>query len=246
MEERLQRQILKGTPRVPTIESMSPSRDPLSDSPGANWHLRLASGGQYGPQSSEIMRQWLNEGRITADSLVWRDGWADWKPAGSVFPSLSAARPMAAPMGAAPGMMPAGMAPRPGYAPGMAPGGMAPAGYGYPAGAPAGYGQQEEEANEFDVSSNGSSSSGGGGGGGGGYAPPRRDNTLIQASMIVLVLALVVLVPLMIWALTNQPVVDRNAPPLPKVKTVIKQQQPGTNPPKTRPPKSGGEEKMRL
>ena len=35
------------------------------------------------------MRGWLAEGRITADTLVWREGWRDWQPAGSVFPQLS-------------------------------------------------------------------------------------------------------------------------------------------------------------
>ena len=34
------------------------------------------------------MRRWLEEGRVSADSLVWREGWPDWKPAGPVFPSL--------------------------------------------------------------------------------------------------------------------------------------------------------------
>jgi hypothetical protein len=32
------------------------------------------------------MRAWLGEGRITPDSLVWREGWRDWKEAIAVFP----------------------------------------------------------------------------------------------------------------------------------------------------------------
>jgi len=31
------------------------------------------------------MRTWLREGRITPDSLVWREGWRDWQDAGDVF-----------------------------------------------------------------------------------------------------------------------------------------------------------------
>jgi hypothetical protein len=31
------------------------------------------------------MRQWLDEGRVTGDSLLWREGWADWKRADAVF-----------------------------------------------------------------------------------------------------------------------------------------------------------------
>ena len=34
------------------------------------------------------MRTWLEEGRIAADSLVWREGWRDWQEAGDAFPSL--------------------------------------------------------------------------------------------------------------------------------------------------------------
>jgi hypothetical protein len=34
------------------------------------------------------MRQWIAEGRVTADSLVWRNGWPDWLNAGNVFDSL--------------------------------------------------------------------------------------------------------------------------------------------------------------
>jgi hypothetical protein len=35
------------------------------------------------------MRRWITEGRVAADSLVWREGWPDWKPAPDVFPSLA-------------------------------------------------------------------------------------------------------------------------------------------------------------
>jgi hypothetical protein len=36
------------------------------------------------------MRSWLNEGRVGPDSLVWREGWEDWREADGVFPSLRA------------------------------------------------------------------------------------------------------------------------------------------------------------
>ena len=36
------------------------------------------------------MRRWLTEGRVSADSMVWREGWEDWKLAGPIFPSLDA------------------------------------------------------------------------------------------------------------------------------------------------------------
>ena len=34
------------------------------------------------------MKSWLSEGRVSADSLIWREGWRDWKEAGAVFPKL--------------------------------------------------------------------------------------------------------------------------------------------------------------
>jgi hypothetical protein len=57
--------------------------DPLAAE--ATWYVRPATGGQFGPATSEIMRIWLAEGRIAADTLVWRDGWRDWQEAQRVF-----------------------------------------------------------------------------------------------------------------------------------------------------------------
>ena len=54
----------------------------------AHWYLCPPSGGQYGPVNTETMDEWIEDGRVTSDSLVWRNGWADWKSAGQVFPSL--------------------------------------------------------------------------------------------------------------------------------------------------------------
>jgi hypothetical protein len=31
------------------------------------------------------MRRWLQEGRVSRECLVWREGWADWKSAADVF-----------------------------------------------------------------------------------------------------------------------------------------------------------------
>jgi len=63
--------------------------DPVAEAPHSVWYVRPSSGGQFGPASGDIMRRWITEGRVAADSLVWREGWPDWKPAPEVFPSLS-------------------------------------------------------------------------------------------------------------------------------------------------------------
>jgi hypothetical protein len=50
------------------------------------------------------MRKWLSEGRVSSDSLVWREGWTDWQTAGKLFPSLQAAS--GPPVGAAAAAIP--------------------------------------------------------------------------------------------------------------------------------------------
>jgi hypothetical protein len=65
------------------------SLDPIAEAPDAVWYVRPPSGGQYGPAKGEVMRRWILEGRVSADSLVWREGWSDWTTAGPVFPTLN-------------------------------------------------------------------------------------------------------------------------------------------------------------
>jgi hypothetical protein len=60
----------------------------LSESPGAVWYVRPASGGQFGPATADVMRGWLAEGRVGADTLVWREGWREWQEASATFPQL--------------------------------------------------------------------------------------------------------------------------------------------------------------
>ncbi len=65
--------------------------DPLTEAGDVVWYVRPASGGQFGPAGCEIMRTWLGEGRLGADSLVWREGWREWQEAAAVFPQLRGA-----------------------------------------------------------------------------------------------------------------------------------------------------------
>lgn len=84
---------------VPTARPVAPSSppaekpatpDPIDEAPSAVWYVRPPSGGQFGPAAADIMRKWIGEGRVSADSLVWREGWAEWQTAGPLFPSLGA------------------------------------------------------------------------------------------------------------------------------------------------------------
>lgn len=72
--------------------------DPLADSAEVVWYVRPPTGGQFGPATPEVIRGWLAEGRISSDTLVWREGWRDWLEAGGVFPQLNLAviNPLAA------------------------------------------------------------------------------------------------------------------------------------------------------
>lgn len=65
--------------------------DPIAEAPTAIWYVRPPTGGQYGPARGDIMRKWLSEGRVSSDSLVWREGWTDWQNAGKLFPALESA-----------------------------------------------------------------------------------------------------------------------------------------------------------
>jgi hypothetical protein len=63
---------------------------------GGTWFVRPPSGGQFGPATMPVLQTWLAEGRLTAETLVWREGWPDWRPAREVFPQMSARGPMPA------------------------------------------------------------------------------------------------------------------------------------------------------
>jgi len=68
--------------------------DPFSEAGDVVWYVRPPSGGQYGPATVKLMRQWLAEGRISPDTLVWREGWRDWQQASAVFHQLRTSDPL--------------------------------------------------------------------------------------------------------------------------------------------------------
>jgi hypothetical protein len=44
----------------------------------------LIDGERRGPVSSDAVVSMAKRGTITADMLVWREGWKDWRPAQSI------------------------------------------------------------------------------------------------------------------------------------------------------------------
>lgn len=81
-------QATQSPPKPANAGGVSPS-DPLADGTDVVWYIRPPSGGQYGPATADVMRKWIAEGRVSGDSLVWREGWRDWEEAASVFPQLA-------------------------------------------------------------------------------------------------------------------------------------------------------------
>lgn len=52
------------------------------------WHVRSSGGVQSGPATTSLLKTWIQEGRVSQDSWVWRAGWLDWQRASDVFPEL--------------------------------------------------------------------------------------------------------------------------------------------------------------
>lgn len=76
---------------APATMPVAAAADPIAEAPAAVWYVRPPGGDQYGPARGDVMRRWIGEGRVSTDSLVWREGWADWLTASDVFPSLKSA-----------------------------------------------------------------------------------------------------------------------------------------------------------
>jgi DNA-directed RNA polymerase subunit M/transcription elongation factor TFIIS len=82
--------------RVENRAAQAENLAPQSSTPSAHsqsphvWYVRPPSGGQYGPAREDLMQRWIAEGRVTHDSLVWRDGWPEWRLASDALPDVQA------------------------------------------------------------------------------------------------------------------------------------------------------------
>ncbi|HEV3021041.1 MAG TPA: DUF4339 domain-containing protein, partial [Pirellulales bacterium] len=72
-----------------TRPTPGPAPDPISEAPQLQWYVMPpGASSQYGPAAGDAFRSWIQEGRVTSESLVWRQDWPEWKRAGNVFPEL--------------------------------------------------------------------------------------------------------------------------------------------------------------
>ncbi len=68
----------------------------------AVWYVSPPGGGQFGPASRQTVEQWISEGRVTAETLVWREGWEEWQMAGRHFVQLQLEERIEMPLADAP------------------------------------------------------------------------------------------------------------------------------------------------
>jgi hypothetical protein len=63
---------------------------PAAERSGEIWYVRHPLHGHFGPATWETLKRWAAEDRISPESLIWREGWADWRPAPEVLAQSSA------------------------------------------------------------------------------------------------------------------------------------------------------------
>jgi TM2 domain-containing membrane protein YozV len=60
------------------------------------WYAKTGDGQTYGPVTRQELDQWANEGRLTSESQVLREGSQQWQWATDLYPHLAQVRPVAA------------------------------------------------------------------------------------------------------------------------------------------------------
>ena len=80
------------TPAPVTAPSNEVPVPPPAATPATNlpdmWYVQ-SGGQQFGPANVETFQAWVADGRVPADSLVWRSGWADWKSGSDALAELN-------------------------------------------------------------------------------------------------------------------------------------------------------------
>ena len=178
------------------------SSDPISENPNAVWYVRPRSGGQYGPAAGDILREWINEGRVAGDSLVWCEGWPDWRQASSVFPQLAGAVsfpspvPSASPVASAGGATAGNVSPTTAVGAAVPTAGAIPMGSAIPAGGSSTTGGDAYGAMPNSTAKSSNVSRG---------AVRRKSGSFTALIVVILVLVAIVLAGVFAWILFGQP-----------------------------------------
>lgn len=123
-----------------------------------NWFMQTPDGNQYGPVARVELNQWHQEGRITSECQLLKEGADQWQWANEIYPDLESTAPASAPtkpttdqqfgldpLGASTGLVPLphdplGLAGAAGGVPAFNPAPMMNTGYGVPSAYGGGYG----------------------------------------------------------------------------------------------------------
>ena len=74
------------TSSAPPSENTADSEyNPLTEE-GVMWYVRPPAGGRYGPADGPTILSWIGEGRVTPDTLLWREPWSQWKECRDIVP----------------------------------------------------------------------------------------------------------------------------------------------------------------
>lgn len=68
------------------VEEPAPPHTLLDDRPDLAWCVAVRGGAPSTPIDAAAMRAWIASGEASADHVVWRQDWPDWRPVQEVFP----------------------------------------------------------------------------------------------------------------------------------------------------------------
>ena len=70
----------------------TPAHAVLDERPDLAWCVAVRGGAPSAPLAVAALRAWLDSGAATADHVVWRADWPEWRPLAEVFPDALPAR----------------------------------------------------------------------------------------------------------------------------------------------------------
>lgn len=85
-------------PDEPAADASSTDSPPqpypaLDERPDLAWCIAVRGGTPSAPLAASAMRAWLASGEVSADHVVWRQDWPDWRPVAEVFPGALPPQP---------------------------------------------------------------------------------------------------------------------------------------------------------